>query len=69
MDGYTTTGQSLTGNADYWIAVKSILTNGDSNMTDQLYDVIYEANSSGKNGTEEVASTLTYELMHLYNQG
>jgi len=69
MDGYTTTGQSLTGNADYWIAMKSILTNGDSNMTDQLYDVIYEANSSRKNGTEEVASTLTNELMHLYNQG
>ncbi len=69
MDGFTTQRGSLTGDADYWIAIKSILTNGDSNMKDELYNVTYEANNGRKGGAEEVANTLTNELMHLYNQG
>eukprot|EP00986_Skeletonema_menzelii_P019181 scaffold27080_cov234-Skeletonema_menzelii.AAC.4 len=68
MDGYATRGQSLTGNADYWLSIKSILTNGTSTMKDELYNVIYEANQR-KSGTMEVANTLTNELMHLYDQG
>jgi hypothetical protein len=67
-DGYTTNGGSLTGDTDYWITIKSILTNGDSNMKDKLYNVTYEANKR-KDGAEEVANTLTNELINLYNQG
>ena len=68
MDGFTTRGQSLTGSADYWLSIKSILTNGTSTMKDELYNVIYEANQR-KSGAMEVANTLTNELMHLYDQG
>lgn len=70
MDGYTTRRQSLTGNATYWMSIKSILTNEEDHlkMKTELYDVIYEANER-KGGAEEVANSLTNELMHLYHQG
>ena len=68
MDGFSTWGKSLTGNADYWLSIKSILANGDSEMKEELYNVTYEANKR-HSGAEEVANTLTSELMLLYNQG
>ena len=45
MDGHATRRQSLTGNATYWMSIKSILTSEDHlKMKTELYNVIYAAN-------------------------
>mmetsp|Transcript_23014 Transcript_23014/g.34333 ORF Transcript_23014/g.34333 Transcript_23014/m.34333 type:complete len:601 (+) Transcript_23014:77-1879(+) len=76
MVGHTTSAESMTGSADYWNTIKSILDSavtaaangGTGNLTsmeEQLYNVIYEANESNN----QVATTLTNGVMDLYKSG
>ena len=72
MEGHSTSGQSLTKNDHYWMAIKSILEAGGDDadgMEAKLFDVIYEANSEVEDLRVTVAVKLAYETMRLYNAG
>eukprot|EP00984_Skeletonema_dohrnii_P035252 scaffold34795_cov183-Skeletonema_dohrnii-CCMP3373.AAC.1 len=82
MVGHTTSSESMTGSADYWNSIKSILDSATANggsgsgnltiMQEQLYNIIYKENeniyeSNESNG--QVATTLTNGVMDLYKSG
>ncbi|KAK1737783.1 hypothetical protein QTG54_011555 [Skeletonema marinoi] len=81
MVGHTTSSESMTGSADYWNTIKSILdsaasaSGGSGNLTsmeEQLYNAIYEANDNNGEANEyndQVATTLTNGVMDLYKSG
>eukprot|EP00985_Skeletonema_marinoi_P016673 scaffold8993_cov207-Skeletonema_marinoi.AAC.29 len=80
MVGHTTSSESMTGSADYWNTIKSILdsaaaSGGSGNLTsmeEQLYNAIYEANDNNGEANEsndQVATTLTNGVMNLYKSG
>ena len=79
MVGHTTSSESMTGSADYWNTIKTILdsysaaaSGGSGNLTsmeEQLYNAIYEANDNNGEANEyndQVATTLTNGVMDLY---
>ena len=75
MQGHTTSEQSIGGNGNYWMQIKSILEAGGDHvgMENALFDAILAANSNNEwlsqSDADVVATTLADETMRLYTAG